>query len=91
MVFGNDRINGDRRQLHLAALTPDAAPVARQRLPDAASGYVSQESYAVFFQDIVEDILAYLAGSPARRSACSAVRHMHRTWLNFSSVDEGAR
>jgi phosphoglycerate dehydrogenase-like enzyme len=29
-------------------------------------GFVSQESYAVFYQDIVEDVLAWLEGSPIR-------------------------
>jgi phosphoglycerate dehydrogenase-like enzyme len=29
-------------------------------------GYVSAENYAVFFADVVEDIAAFLAGSPVR-------------------------
>ncbi len=29
-------------------------------------GYVSAESYAIFFHDMVEDIEAYLAGAPIR-------------------------
>ncbi len=29
-------------------------------------GYVTKETYEVFFQDTVEDILAFLANSPVR-------------------------
>jgi phosphoglycerate dehydrogenase-like enzyme len=32
-------------------------------------GYVVRESYAVFYRDIVEDILCWLAGTPVRRIA----------------------
>ena len=54
-VFDQEPLPRDHalRQLHNVVITPHL-------------GYVSQESYKIYFNDVVENILAFLSGTPIR-------------------------